>query len=142
MVSNLSHLLHHAVYHASNLAKLAHSILDYISTLTNALVAIMHSLYSLLGFVLNSANKLGNMLGCILRVLRQLADFLSYNGKATAVLSGSSGLNGSVESQEIGLTRNINDGFHNLADFLRAMAQGINSALAASMAALRANRLV
>ena len=91
----------------------------------NTLIATVHSIYSLFGFGLNGANQLGNMLGCLLRVLSQLADFLGHNGKATAMLASSSCLNSSVESQKVGLPRNINDGFYNLTDFLGAMAQSI-----------------
>src|SRR3981081_4061986 len=54
---------------------------------------------------------------------RQLADLVGHHGEASAVLAGTRRLDGGVEGEQIGLTRDRADRVGDLADALRLLAE-------------------
>ena len=57
------------------------------------------------------------------RLLGQLANLIGNHGKSESVLTGPSGLNGSVEGKKVRLLGEIVDHLHDLADVVCARSE-------------------
>ena len=77
-----------------------------------------------------------NLLGALFRCLRQCAHFVRDDRKAFAVLAGASGLNGRIQSQQVGLVGNARHGLDDVADG-RGLLFQVNHQLHRSSLALR-----
>ena len=89
--------------------------------------AAVHPGNSLVNAVLNHADDAADLDGRLGGPFRQLAHLIGYHREATPLLSGTSGFDGGVERQQIGLIGNFFDDVGYLADFFRFFAEFFDS---------------
>src|SRR5882724_2720451 len=78
----------------------------------------LHDLHGGLRFGLDALNHLSNFFGSATGALGEFADFVGYNRKATALLTGAGGFDGGVEGEKVGLVGNIIDGADDFANLV------------------------
>ena len=91
-----------------------------------ALIALLHRLHRFAGARLNAGDHFLDFLGRLRGAMRQRPHFIGHHRKATPGFTGAGCLNGCVERQQVGLFGNRGDHTDDPADFLGALAQGID----------------
>ena len=79
------------------------------------------------GLSLNALDQFRNFLGGLRGFLRQFSYFIGNNREAKSMLPGTGGLNGGVESEEVGLLGEVVNDFDDLADIISTLAKGIDN---------------
>src|SRR5262249_26370674 len=96
-------------------------VVTEVESLVHDVCALFHVLDGLLGFFLNALNQLGDFTSGLRRLLCELSHFIGDYSEAKPVLTGASRLNSSIESEQIGLLRQI---VYDLDDFANVVGAG------------------
>ena len=126
---HIAQIIHHIFNGVNILHHFRHSIGRFSSHSfyrLESVTALPHTLGYASGGASNFINNGFNFLGGFLAFCSQLANLLGYYSKALAMLSGSCSLNGSIQSQQIGLAGNTANFLYKICNLLRSIIQFIN----------------
>ena len=89
-------------------------------------IAVFHRGNGVAGFLLDALDHSGDFVGGLASARRQVAHFVSNHCKPTALLTGTRCLDRGVQRQQIGLLGDGSNHTDDPADFLGALAQGVD----------------
>ena len=114
-------------HHVGNLAQRGIQFLAQIQAFVHYVGAAVHVLDRLACLFLNALDQLGNLLGRLRRLFRQLANLISHDGEAQAVLARARRFDGRIKGQQIGLFCQVVNYLDNLANVIGARAQCVDN---------------
>src|SRR5215469_264592 len=88
--------------------------------------AVFHVLNRLASFALDALNEVGDFLGRLRGFFGQLADFVSDDREAKAVLPGAGGFDGRIQREKVGLFGEVINDLDDLADIVGAVAKNVD----------------
>ena len=125
--TNLLRELVNLRHHVRNLLQREAQILVQQQAFLHHGGALFHVVHGFPRFLLNTLNQFRNFLGGLRRLFRQLAHFLGHYRETQPMLARARRFNRRVQSQQVGLLRQIINHLDDLADVVRAPSQHVDN---------------